>query len=787
MAEATGAQGVSDPDSAPSPEGAGDAEQFVSLLRSLKVWAGNPSFQELARRSGLARSTLADALSPNRHGLPRLEVVTALVDACGVRGSEARAWARAWRAVQDDEDRRRLGRRPQRSEREAPARTVAVPAQLPRILADFTGRRAQLTTLRDLFGDEDALEAGGVLVISAMTGAGGVGKTSLALQLAHEVRERYGDGQLFVNLRGTSRTPMRTGEALTQFLMSLGVPLEAVPAGDDGKATLFRSMMASRRMLIVLDDVRDAAHARDLIPGAGPHAVLITSRSRLPALDSTHRLALDVMEPEEARELLARLVGEERLREEPGATSDILRSCAGLPLAIRIVAGRLIAAPAMRLGTLAELLADQNRRLDELEIEDQAVRASFGAGYDLLTAEQAHVFRMLGLWTGPSVSPLAVAALCDRPLAWAQSVLGQLSSLHLLVAVQSECYALHDLLHLFAAERAAQDEPGEERAAAVHRLLAWYLSAATAGSLALNPDAQLPPGDPVETATPIPVLDPAEVALRWYEAERANLVAAVRQAAEAGFHSLAWRLAKTLWAFFNLRKYWDDWDQTARLALAAARQGGDPEGEAIILNHLGHLAHDLHRFDDMETHCRAALEIQRRRGDRQGVATALGNLGVAYRKLGRLEDAYENQLQTLALFTELGDVYSEGVIRHNMVRILQDLHRPAEALEQCLRSLDVFRSLGNTYAEGGALNTAALTCLLLGEHQRALDYATGALAIRTATDDQHGQARSLDTLGQILSALGREEEAQSHWTRSLHLFTELNDSYATTLKARLGR
>ncbi|GAA1230344.1 XRE family transcriptional regulator [Kitasatospora nipponensis] len=786
MARGADARGDRGPDAAPSPEGACDAAQFIALLRSLKIWAGNPSFQELARRSGLARSTLADALSLNRRGLPRLEVVTALLTACGVTGRESASWQRTWRALQDAEDRRPVRHPAEPADGSSGAGSATAPAQLPRFLLDFTGREEELTALRRLFAEAGALTAGGMVVISAMTGAGGVGKTSLALHLAHEVRERYLDGQLFVNLRGTSRTPLRTGEALTQFLISLGVPHEAVPEGDDSKSALFRSMLAPRRMLIVLDDARDAAQVRGLIPGAGPHAVLITSRSRLPTLESTHRVALDVMEQDEARELLGRLVGEERLRDEPEATRDILRSCAGLPLAIRIIAGRLIAAPTMGLRTLSGLLADQNRRLDELEIEDQAVRASFGAGHDLLNAEQAQVFRLLGLWTGPAVGPLAAAALCGRPMRWTQSVLGQLSALHLLGTTQPECYALHDLLRLFAAERAEQDEPSDARAAALHRLLAWYHSAAAAATRALNPEAQLPPVDSFGAAELVPVFDTAEAALLWYEGERANLVAAVRQAAEAELHSLSWRLAKTLWAFFNLRKYWDDWEETARLGLAAARAGADLEGEAVMLNSLGVLAHDLHRFDDMEASCRAALEIQRRRGDRRAIATALGNLSVAYRKLGRLEDAYENQLQTLAFFVELGDTYNEGATRLNLVRILRDLHRPAEALEQCLRSLAVFRDLGNTYAQGAALNTAAATCLQLGEHQQAIDYVTEALSIRSATNDQHGQARSLDTLGQILRELGREEEARAHWTRSLGLFTELNDPYAATLRARLG-
>ncbi|WP_161790091.1 ATP-binding protein [Streptacidiphilus carbonis] len=726
-----------------------------------------------------------DAFKDGRRRLD-LDLVLAIVRALGVDEAAVADWRTS--CVRVHRDARSIP-----AEAEGQPVEGEPPAELSADLTDFTGRVDEAEQLVAILRTTTSGAAAPV-VLSAISGAGGMGKTSLAVHVAHRVLDLFPDGQLQVDLHGTDAEPSAPHDVLARFLRALGAAPARIPLDPEERAARYRSLLAQRRVLVVLDNAKDAAQVRPLLPGTGSSRILITSRSRLPGLDGVHRISVGILGPDDSLELLTRIVDDHVVAAEPDAVQALLEICSGLPLAIRIAASRLAAGLHGSVRELTRRLADERSRLDELTVEDRAIRTTFAVSYQELARHQARAFRLLAVSECPSVTVPAASALLALPRDVTQRLLDALAGIHLLQSPTPGRYEFHDLLRLFAAERAGAEEPGEERAAAVHRLLGWYLAAATAASLALNPSAQLPPGDPAGTpggdqaaaADLVPVFDTAEAALEWYEAERANLVVAVRQAAEGGFHSLAWRLTKTLWAFFNLRKYWDDWEQTAHLGLAAAREGADLEGEAAVLDYLSVLTHDLNRFHDMETHCLAALEIQRRRGDQRGVGTALGNLSVAYRKLGRFDDAHRIQLQLLTLFTDLGDTYSEGVIRHNMVRTLQDLHRPAEALEQCLRSLAVFRALGNTYAQGGALNTAALTCLLLGEHQRALDYATQALAIRAATNDQHGQARSLDALGQILSELGREEEARSHWAQSLRLFTELNDPYAPTLRARLG-
>lgn len=779
----------------PDPGAASDLAEFVGLLGELRAWAGMPSYRVLAKRVGsrmrppraVSASTVVDAFKVGRRRLD-LDLVMAIVRALGVDEADVARWRDSCvRVHREARTSGALG-----TERKGKPFEGA-PAELSGDLTDFTGRTDEVDELVAALGTIPSGTAAPV-VLSAISGAGGMGKTSLAVHVAHRVAERFPDGQLQVDLHGSDLEPAAPHDVLARFLRALGAAPERIPLDPDERAAQYRSMLAQRRVLILLDNVKDAAQVRSLLPGSGDSRILITSRSTLPGLDGALRFSLGVLGADDSLELFTRIVGPPLAAAEPAAVQAVLEICSGLPLAVRIAASRLAAGLHGSVGELARRLSDEQSRLDELTVEDRAIRATFAVSYQGLPDDQARAFRLLAVSAGPSLTVPAAAALLALPRDVTQRLLDALADIHLLQHPTSGRYEFHDLLRLFAAERAAEEEAAEERAAAIKRLLGWYLAAATAASLALNPSAQLPPADPdgapfrdpAGAAELVPVLDTAEAALGWCEAERVNLVAAVRQAAERGVPSLAWGLAKTLWAFFNLRKYWDDWEQTAQLGLAAAREGADLEGEAAILDHLSILAHDLHRFHDMETHCLAALAIQRLRGNQQGVGTALGNLSVAYRKLGRFKDAYDIQLQLLTLFTELGDAYSVGVIRHNMVRTLQDLHRPAEALEQCLEALAVFRALGNTYAQGGALNTAALTCLLLGEHQPALDYATEALALRTAMNDQHGQARSLDALGQILSELGREEEARRHWTESLRLFTELNDPYAPTLKARLG-
>ncbi len=366
------------------------------------------------------------------------------------------------------------------------------PAQLPADIGDFTGRETPVEQLCALLLGADATSSPGAVRIAVVNGAAGLGKTTLAVHAAHQVREQFPDGQLYVDLLGASAQPADPGEVLARFLRDLGVEGDKVPARDDERAALYRTRLTGRRVLILLDNAQDAAQVRQLLPGSSSCAVLVTTRNRTPDLVSTRFVDLNVLEDSEALALFSRVVGPERAAAEPDATAEVLVACAGLPLAIRICAARLAARSQWRVGTLAARLRNVHRRLDELSIGDLAVRASFQVSYDSLRSpargvDPARVFRLLGLWQGTSISLAAAAVLVGAADDDAEDALETLVDANLLESPAPDWYRFHDLLRVYATERAQAEEPEAARAEAVGRLLRWYLDAAEAAANAVSP------------------------------------------------------------------------------------------------------------------------------------------------------------------------------------------------------------------------------------------------------------------------------------------------------------
>lgn len=368
----------------------------------------------------------------------------------------------------------------------AAAGAVAGPRQLSADLPDFTGRTGHLARLEALLAK--ASVGAGPVVLSAIAGAGGVGKTALAIHVAHRVVAQFPDGQLQVDLHGADGPPTDPGEVLARFLRGLGVPNEDIPAEPEERAAMYRSTLAGRRVLILLDNARDAAQIRPLLPGSGGSAALVTSRSSLAGLDGAQRLALDVMPPAESMHLLSRLVGDHTVAADPEAAAAVLKVCAGLPLAIRIAAGRIACEPGLTLDILAGQLGSEHSRLDALEAEDRAVRASFAASYRSLPTQQSRAFRLLSLNEGPHISLQAASALFALPAQETKRILTALTRLHLLQSLGAEHYALHDLLRTYAAERAQLEEADGERDQAGRRLLSWYLNTSAAAARMLGPE-----------------------------------------------------------------------------------------------------------------------------------------------------------------------------------------------------------------------------------------------------------------------------------------------------------
>ena len=470
--------------------------------------------------------------------------------------------------------------------------------------------------------------------IAVVNGAGGLGKTTLAVHAAHQVRAQFPDGQLYVDLLGASGQPADPGEVLARFLRDLGVEGDKVPARDDERGALYRTRLTGRRVLILLDNAKDAAQVRPLLPGSSSCTVLVTTRNRTPDLVSTRFVDLNVLEDTEALALFSRIVGEERSAAEPDATAEVLVACAGLPLAIRICAARLAARRQWRIATLAGRLRNEHRRLDELSIGDLAVRASFQVSYDSLRSpargvDPARVFRLLGLWQGAWISLAAAAALVGAPEDDAEDALETLVDANLLESPTPGWYRFHDLLRVYATERAEAEESETVRGEAVGRLLRWYLDTAEAAADTVSPFRYQVAREPVTADFPPLEFGSVDEAFAWCDDERANLGAATRQAAATGLLDIAWRLPPTLSPLFTRRSNWADCVTLNRVAVDGARKAGDRLGEAWALNQLGFALarlRDPEAFDRLEQ----ALAIRQEFGDTQGEAQTAIALGEGY-------------------------------------------------------------------------------------------------------------------------------------------------------------
>src|SRR6266568_2233953 len=568
----------------------------------------------------------------------------------------------------------------------AAGRSGSAPAQLPADVADFTGRDEQVKRLCDLLSGVGARNDPGAVRIAVVAGAGGLGKTSLAVHAAHRVRRKFPGGQLYVDLLGATPNPLPAGDVLARFLRDLGVDGRDIPLDEDERAARYRTALAALRVLVVLDNARDAAQVRPLLPGTASSAVLVTTRNRMPDLASTRLVDLNVLADDEALALFVKVVGEDRAAAEPEAAAELLEACAGLPLAIRICAARLATRSGWTIRAMANRLRDEHRRLDEMRAGDLAVRASFQVSFASLPAstdkqgiDPAHAFCLLGLWQGPSISSATAAALFGIPEYSAEDALEILVDTHLLESRAPDRYRFHDLLRVYAAERATADLPAPEREAAERRLLTWYLRTADAAATAVLPDRYNISLDAAGDGPAPPGFASAEEALAWYDGDRANLVAATRQAAASGLHEIAWRLPVPLFIIFNSCGNWADCIATHRIALESARLAGNRRGEAWVLNNLGD-ALGVTRNPEGLGYLKRSVEIRREAGDRMGEAQAANNLADIYQRLGRTEEALGLLRRTLDLNREVGYQYGEGVALVNLGSTLLDSGQPGQAI-----------------------------------------------------------------------------------------------------------
>jgi DNA-binding SARP family transcriptional activator len=640
----------------------------------------------------------------------------------------------------------------------APAPGMPSPAQLPYATPHFVGRADELRQLDALVsgaGDQaaDADLVGDGMVIAVVTGTAGVGKTSLAVQWAHRVSPRFSHGQLYVDLRGfdPNRSAMAPADALRGFLDALGVPARRVPATLEQQAALYRSLLAGRRVLVVLDNARDTDQVTPLLPGSAGCLVVVTSRNRLSGLVAAGAVAVpvDLLTADEGRQMLRRRIGPSRVEVEPEAVDSIIAASARLPLALAIVAARAAAQPRFSLAALADDLSQARGGLDAFAAEDPTrdARAVLSWSYHLLAAPAARLFRLLGLHPGPEISVAAAASLAGVPVPEARRLLAALCGAHLVEETTPGRFGFHDLLRAYAVEQVQAPDAAAERAAALRRMFDHYVHAAHAADRLLYPyRAPLQIDPPAAAVTTTEVSDPDQ-AMAWFVAEHPNLLAAITLATETGHDSDVYRLSWTMTAFLNYQGHWHDWAETMEAALEAAHRLGDLGGQA-----------QAHRL-----------------------------LNLAHLQLGSLGQAGTHAQEALRLFAELGDLPGQARIHLNFGRVLERQGHFQRALDQARKALELFRLAGDWAGEADALNWVGWYHSQLGYHEHALEYCRESLVLHKDSGDWPGRADTWDSLGYAHQQLGHHDEAASCYEQALALWRDLGDRYQVAMTLlRLG-
>ena len=673
-----------------------------------------------------------------------------------------------------------------------PVRPWPVPRQLPAAPAQFIDRAAEQARLDELIGQ--SAEPAGEAQVRAVVGSPGVGKSALATVWAHRAAGHFPDGQLYVNLKGfgPAARPVLPAQAVRGFLQALGVPSAEIPETPDAQAALYRSVLAGKRVLVVLDNARDADQVRPLLPGSSRCAVLITSRVRLDGLVATvgaRILTLDVMSEAESRELIVRRLGAARAQAEPEAVADLARLCAGLPLGLAIVAARAAARPGFRLAALsAELAGGDGRRLDALETADttSSVREVFSWSYRQLSRPAARVFRLLGLHPGPDITVAAAASLGGTGRPQARRVLAELAGAHLLTEHVPGRFTGHDLLRAYAAELAAEAEAEADRDLARRRLGDHYLHTAAAAGRRLCPAR--PPlglGDPQPGAVPEKFASYAE-ALAWFSAEHQVLLAVADAAAATHGDARAWQLPALLTDYLNREGHWHDLAALGRAALAAAEQAGDGLGRAHAHASIGVANLRVGCYRTARSHLLRASSLFREEGATAWQARNHLTVGVLFDRQGRHDKARRQAERALSLYQDLGYRAGEAHALENLGWHLANLGAATAAVDHCRRALDLNREVGNPIGEAHAWDHLGFAMHLVGDDDEAIACYRRALKLLREVRDRAEQGGVLARLGDIYSSVGNKAMAKAVWRRALAILEELHDLGADEVRSRLG-
>ncbi len=736
----------------------GTGDRFGAVLRRQRKTA-RLTQEELAQRARLSVRTIS-YLESGKVASPHQQTVQLLADALELTGADRVAFLRAARPG------------PRWT---APETTPAVgaPAQLPPDVYAFTGRDEELRRLDELAGADRA--GAGTVVVSAIAGMAGVGKTALAVHWAHRVADRYPDGQLYVDLRGyDSAAPIPPGDALAGILRTLGTPSDRIPFELPERAALYRTLLAGRRMLLLLDNVSQVDQARWLLPGTASCQVLVTSRDSLGGLVVRHgarRLTLDLLPPGDAVALLRTLIGDQ-VDADPVGARALAECCARLPLALRIAAELAATRPTDSLADLAAELGGERRldALDEVGDDHASVRAVFSWSYRSLAPPAARMFVLLGHHPGPSFDPYAAAALADSDLGGAGRLLGVLSRTHLVEPVDAGRWRLHDLLRAYAVDLADRWPRHDVRTART-RLVDYYRYTAVTATGAVCPHVAR--ADKPEPGTPVPDLTDPVAANAWLDAEQASLLAVTRFALRHELHGQTIDLAEAAARHFTATGQLDEALVVRSLSLDAARKIGDRHREAGTLSAIGGIYWRWGQFEPAFEHLEGSRALYHEIGDRGGEGKALNNLSVICQGQGRFDRSAEYLARAVPLYQEAGDREGEGSAFNNLGLVDRWRGRYPQATVYFGQALDCFQDTGNRSGQALVLNNLGIIHHRQGRTDLAIAHVERAIAMCRAGGEKRCEAIALDSLGAAYLAAGRVEEARRALEHALELAREV--------------
>jgi DNA-binding SARP family transcriptional activator/tetratricopeptide (TPR) repeat protein len=673
----------------------------------------------------------------------------------------------------------------------APPPVRPMPALLPLDVYGFAGRQEELARL-DTFLAMRARQPTAV-VIAALSGTAGAGKTTLAVHWAHRVRSRFPDGQLYINLRGfdPGGSVIEPAEAVRTFLDALGVPAREIPFSAQAQFDRYRSELSGRRMIVVLDNARDAEQVRPLLPGSPTVVVLVTSRNQLTSLvaaEGAQPLTVDLLSTAEAHQLLAGRLGPARIAAEPVAVDRIVTRCARLPLALAIVAARAVTEPASSLDTLASALLEARGGLDALSGDDPAtdMRAAFSWSYRALRPAAARLFRLLGLYPGPDISVPAAASLAGVPVDQVRPVLAELTTVHMLTEHSPGRYGLHDVLHAYAAELLEQVEPEPEREQAMRRMFDHYVHTAFGADrriAAHRVPIDLDPAAP--GVVPEDIAD-AGAAMAWFTAERPVLLTAVHRAADRGLDVHARQLAWTLAVFLDRQGYWHDLAAIQQAAIDAARRMTDRHGQARAHRSLAQAYAQLGRYDEAEAQFQHALGLSRELGDVKGEAGTHFNLAWLFGLQGSHRTARDHAAAALELYRASDDRLGQAQALNNLGWFHAQLDDHRQALACCEQALPLLQALGEQAGEAATWDSLAYIHHRLGQYGQAVDCYRHAVEMYRLIGDRLEEAVTLTGLGDIHHANGHDDAARDAWRKALVILDDLGHRNADTVRAKLG-